>query len=143
MENRLLIYYSHPAYTYFTEIEDLDTEYLSQFQKNFPSARIIYPNQMNDIGMEAYLKAVNQSDIICYRGNTWGVVFEVLTAIALSKHVSNIEQRRYITKEETLEFVKLFKDNHYSKSDMDLFNLLFPDSYKSFVKLLGVRKNEN
>jgi len=93
--------------------------------------------------MEAYLKAVNQSDIICYRGNTWGVVFEVLTAIALSKHVFNIGQRRYIIKEETLEFVKLFKGNHYSKSDMNLFNLLFPDSYKSFVKLLGVRKNEN
>jgi hypothetical protein len=140
MENGLLIYYSHPISTYFTEIEQQDIDYLFQFQ---PYARIINPNEIGASRMSAYLRVVSDCDIVCYHGETWEVVFEVVTSLTLGKPVFNITQQRNIISEEIQHFIEIFTSSKHRKQDIALVKSLFPGLYENFLDKLRGWKNEN
>jgi hypothetical protein len=128
------IYYSHSMCFYDTKTEKEDLKFL----KSFKHAKIVNPNGLG-LGrdMIQYLSQVKQCDTVCYRGNTIGVVFEVLTALAMHKPVYSLEAKDIMTHYEILDFINIFVNNDFVKHDLARFKDVFPEYYDNFVSLLS------
>ncbi len=127
------IYYAHPIGTYYTAIENKDLAFL----KN--KGIITNPRDLN-IGsdMFCYLKVVKRNDMVYYRGQTIGVVLEILSALAFGKKVYSIETRKSISKREKDLFVQILNSSIHRESDIYQFKYYFPDDFNNFIKLIGV-----
>jgi hypothetical protein len=87
--------------------------------------------------MFQYLSLVKQCDAVWYRGNTIGVVFEVLTALAMHKPVYSLEAKDIMNRYEILNFIDIFRNNYYIEQDLSLFEANFPEYYDNFVSLIS------
>lgn len=139
-------YYSHSMIFYNTEIEKNDFKYLRSLK-----LKIVNPNGLGlGNNMHSYLLSVRNCDLVFFRGNTIGVVFEVLVGKALGKPIISLETREEITQEELREFISIFNNNPYRDSDIfwltpskssqripsqEIFN--DSKSFKKFLKLIG------
>jgi hypothetical protein len=126
------IYYSHSIRYYNTQQEENDIKFL---ESNF---KIINPNDLR-LGkdMIQYLFKVQQCDAVWYRGNTIGVVFEVLTALAMKKPVFSLRSKDIMNYFEITDFIEIFRNNDYIEHDISLFEDNFPEYYSDFLSLLG------
>lgn len=100
-----LIYYA-PSFRYYdTDIEDKDLEFFKKFGK------LINPNGLNlGNSMMKYIKKIYESNMVCYRGYTEDVTFEVLSALVFGKTVYSMNKRIFIhTYEQAEELVNIFK----------------------------------
>jgi|YelNatPaOPRAMG01_1025707.scaffolds.fasta_scaffold13306_5 hypothetical protein len=132
--NKLLhIYYAHSLDLYFTEIEKKDLKYLTS--KKF---KVVNPRDLN-LGKEMirYLYKVKDCDAVWYRGNSIGVIFEILTALTLRKPVYSLESKKKMSKDEMLNFINTFQNNRYVDNDLFTFEYFFPDYYDDFIKMLN------
>jgi len=127
------VYYAHSISFYNTWIEKDDLEFL----RSLKHTKIVNPNGLA-LGkdMFQYLFLVKQCDAVWYRGNTIGVVFEVLTALAMHKPVYSLETKGEIQEYDISYFVNIFRNNYYFNSDLLAFKVNFPKYYNRFIKLL-------
>jgi len=127
------IYYAHSMCFYDTKTEKEDLKFL----KSFKYTKIVNPNGLA-LGkdMFQYLFLVKQCDAVWYRGYTIGVVFEVLTALAMHKPVYSFETKGKMQEYDISYFVNIFRNNYYFNSDLLAFKVNFPKYYNRFIKLL-------
>jgi len=126
------IYYSHSIGYYNTQTEKEDLKFLRT-----KSAKVVNPNGLK-LGSDIfqYLLKVKQCDAVWYRGYTQGVAFEVLTALAMRKHVFSLETKGTINSFDKPFFIKIFLCNDYINQNLSLFEKIFPDYYSDFLSLL-------
>jgi len=127
------IYYSHSIRYYNTQQEENDIKFL-----NSKKCKIVNPNGLR-LGQDMfqYLYKVKECDAVWYRGNTIGVAFEVLTALAMKKSVYSLESKQIISSYEITNFVNIFWNRYYIKDDLSLFEKIFPEYYSDFISLLS------
>jgi len=126
------IYYAHSISLYNTQQEKNDIKFL----KN-KHAKIVNPNGLR-LGQDMfqYLYKVKECDAVWYRGNTIGVVFEVLTALSMRKQVFSLETKRMIGSYELNNLVDIFRNNDYIEHDLSLFQIYFPEYFLKFLRIL-------
>ena len=130
------VYYAHSISFYNTwiEIEDL------KFLRSLKHTKVVNPNGLKINSSEKfiipYLQTVEKCDFVCYRGYTIGVVFEVLTALAMHKPVYSLETKGKMQEFDISYFVNIFRNNYYFNSDLLAFKVNFPKYYNRFIKLL-------
>jgi len=127
------IYYSHSIGYYNTQQEENDIKFL-----NSKKCKIINPNGLR-LGKDIfqYLFKIKDCDAVWYRGNTIGVAFEVLSALAMHKPVYSLESKQIISSYEITNFVNIFWNRYYIKDDLSLFEKIFPEYYSDFLSLLS------
>lgn len=134
--NRVLkVYYAHSIGYYDTEIEITDIEFLH----NLKHSKIVNPNDL-DLGhnMFRYLLVVEKCDSVWYRGETIGVVLEVLTALSMGKPVYSVVSGNIISTTEIKTFARIFKLASYYKHDLMQIECIFgSDTHERFLKLLN------
>jgi hypothetical protein len=128
------IYYAHSIKFYNTETERRDLKFL----RTVKHVKVLNPNGLA-LGkdMFRYLFKVKQCDAVWYRGTTIGVVFEVLTALAMGKPVYSLETKDIMNRYEILDFINIFVNNEYVEHDLVRFKKIFPEYYDNFVSMLG------
>lgn len=131
------IYYAHSVILYNTSIERDDIEFLYSLKHS----EIINPNSNEFTGkrsMKPYLLSVSECDSLWYRGKTIGVIFEVLTALALNKNVNSLTTKEPISEIEVSNFADIFKGHRFLESDIRLFDNLFDsvayENFSTFIK---------
>jgi len=125
------IYYSHSFHFYNSEIERADIEFLqSQGEAYNPNGR------GRTRAISEYLLAVSESDVVWYRGNTIGVAFEVLTALALQIPVFSLETKQRINKAEITILIDTLRNSPSFSDDLVLFEAMFPHAYPNFLRVL-------
>lgn len=122
------VYYAHSMFYYNTDLEQSDLYFLKSV-----SNQIINPNNLKFQGlrsMRPFLMLVSECDSLWYRGSSIGVIFEVLTALAMNKTVNSVETRKPITKNEVNTFVWIFNRDSFRDADVDLLSngAIFGDS---------------
>jgi hypothetical protein len=130
------IYYAHSIRLYNTPTEMNDLYFLNSFGHSIT----INPNSNEFKGkrsMKPYLLSVSECNSLWYRGKTIGVIFEVLTALALNKIVISLITKEPISEIEVSDFADLFKKHRFLESDIILFENLFDSTaYEKFSTLL-------
>ena len=132
--NKLLhIYYAHSFQYYDSQTERNDLKFLKS-----KHAKVINPNGLA-LGkdMIQYLFKVKDCDAVWYRGNTIGVVFEVLTALAMHKPVYSLETKDVISPINIKYFAGIFRNNRYIDNDLFSFEFYFPDYYPDFIGVIS------
>jgi len=126
------IYYAHSIRFYNTQEEKDDLKFLKSQQ-----FKIINPNGLA-LGkdMFQYLFKVKECDAVWYRGNTIGVVFEVLTALAMKKTVYSLESRDLMNHYEITDFIDIFHHRPYIEQDLSSFEAIFPEYLDNFLRVL-------
>jgi len=126
------IYYSHSIRYYNTQQEKNDIKFL-----NSKKCKIVNPNGLR-LGkdMFQYLFKVKECDAVWYRGNTIGVVFEVLTALAMKKTVYSLESRDLMNRYEITDFIDIFHHRPYIEQDLSSFEAIFPEYLDNFLRVL-------
>lgn len=129
------VYYAHSIKFYNTQKELADLKFLSTLK-----SKIVNPNGMRFEGtrsMKPYLLLVSKCDSVWYRGDTIGVVLEVLIALVLNKTVYSLETRKLMTSTQIDNFIRIFKDNSYCDYDINLVLLWFgQDVSERFIRIL-------
>lgn len=130
------IYYAHSIRLYNTRTEKDDLDFLNSFGHSIT----VNPNSNEFNGkssMKPYLLSVSECDSLWYRGKTIGVIFEILTALALNKNVNSLTTKEPISELEVSNFADVFKEHRYFESDIRLFENMFDNlSYENFSTLL-------
>jgi len=128
------IYYAHSLCFYDTKTEKEDLKFLRSFKRT----KIVNPNGLA-LGkdMFQYLFLIKQCDAVWYRGNTIGVIFEVLTALTMRKHVYSLETKNIMNRSEILVFIDIFLNNEYVDHDLVEFKATFPEHYANFLSVLN------
>ncbi len=126
------IYYAHPIQTYNTAIESSDLRFLNG------KGKLTNPRSL-DIGsdMFSYVRIVKDHDCVWFRGNSIGVVLEVLSALAFRKNVYSLETKKAITEQQITVMVEIFNSFYYKDNDIRRFKAMFPEYYSNFKKLTG------
>jgi hypothetical protein len=125
-----VIYYSHSLKYYNTEIEKEDLKFLQSL------GYVVNPNGKGITGeIFEYLLKVSESDAVWYRGNTIGVAFEVLTALALRIPVYSLETRQLINNAERTILIDVFQNSPFV-DDLVMFEAMFPQAYPNFLRVL-------
>jgi len=127
------IYYAHSICFYNTKTEKEDLKFLKSKR-----SKIVNPNGLA-LGKDMcqYLFKVKECGAVWYRGNTIGVVFEVLTALAMHKPVYSLETKDIMNHYEIMDFIDIFRNNYYTKHDLSLFEANFPEYYADFLSVLN------
>jgi len=125
------IYYAHPIDLYFSEIETKDLMFLSQKGVITNPRDIKFPNMIN------YIYLVKEHDMVYYRGKTWGVAFEVLSALTFKIPVYSLDIKGTLSKNRYKELVRIFKNSPYYEEDILSFKTEFPDFYHNFLKIIN------
>jgi len=125
------IYYAHPMNLYFSEIETKDLMFLSQ------KGIITNPRDIKFENMIDYINLVKNHNIVYYRGNTWGVAFEIISSISFEIPVYSLATKRKMSKKQYKEIIKSFKDSPYYEEDILSFKNKFPEFYDSFLKIIN------
>ena len=129
------IYYAHSIKFYNTQKELEDLKFLSTLK-----SEIVNPNGLRFEGkrsMEPYLLLISESDSVWYRGDTIGVIQEVLTALTLNKPVYSLETKKSITSQQISKFARIFGESPYCNNDRKLVRILFgQDVSEQFVRVL-------
>jgi len=128
------IYYAHSLCFYDTKTEKEDLKFLRSFKRT----KVVNPNGLA-LGkdMFQYLFLVKQCDAVWYRGNTIGVIFEVLTALTIRKSVYSLETKDIMGHYEILNFINIFANNEYVNHDLESFKKTFPEHYDNFLSVLN------
>lgn len=107
-------YYAHSIEFYGTVQEQADIRYLKSLK-----LKVINPNGLG-LGrdMYRYLLKVRHCDSVYFRGNTIGVILEVLTAKALNKPVFSLKTRQPIADNDLNNFIDIFNRNQYRNYDI-------------------------
>jgi len=130
VKNSFFIYYSHSLKHYNTEIEKEDLKFLQSL------GHVINPNgQGATREIFEYLFMVSECDAVWYRGNTIGVAFEVLTALAMRIPVYSLETRQLINKAERTILIDIFQNSPFI-DDLTMFEAMFPQAYPNFLRML-------
>lgn len=124
------IYYAHPIELYFSEIEAKDLKFLSR------KGIITNPRSIKFQNMIDYIYLVKDHEMVYYRGKTWGVAFEVLSALTFEIPVYSLDINRKITKKQCKEIIGIFKSSPYYEDDIKSFKTEFPEFYDRFLKIL-------
>ena len=130
------IYYAHSIGLYNTSIERNDLDLLNSMRHSIT----VNPNsnEFNDKrSMKPYLLSVSECDSLWYRGKTIGVIFEVLSALALNKAVNSLTTKGPISEIEVSDFADIFRNQRFLESDIILFKKLFDSTaFENFSTLL-------
>lgn len=130
------IYYAHSIGVYNTSNERNDIDFLNSIIHSIT----VNPNSIDFNGkrsMKPYLLSVSECNSLWYRGKTIGVIFEVLTALALNKAVNSLTTKGPISEIEVSDFADIFKNHRFLESDIILFKKLFDSTaYENFSTLL-------
>ena len=130
------IYYAHSIRLYNTRTEKNDLDFLNSFGHSItvnPNSNVFNGKR----SMKPYLLLVSECDSQWYRGETIGVIFEVLSALALDKNVYSLTTKGPISEIEVSDFAALFKKHRFLESDVILFKNLFDSTaYENFRTLL-------
>ena len=81
-------------------------------------------------GMMPYLLKVKECDAIYFRGESIGVILEVLTALVQDKKVFSLESKKLISEEKIKKFSYLFFQSSVFGDDLDLIEQLFGQKLK-------------
>lgn len=121
------IYYAHSIKYYGSTKEVKDIKYLLKLGRT-----IINPSDFvfDTDGMTPYLLMVKDCDAIYFRGETIGVIFEVLIALVLGKKVFSLESKKLISEEKIKSFSYLFFQSSVFDDDLDLIEQLFGQKLK-------------
>lgn len=123
-------YFAHSMQYYNTNIEKKIIEKLSK------KYHVLNPNELNlGHNMMSYIDVVYNSDIVVYHGNTVGVAFEVLSAMAFNKPVMNVDLK-YIPKKDLNQFRFVFKNSKYAYKNMLEFKYAYPDYANIFNEII-------
>ncbi|AKA49673.1 hypothetical protein IX51_11815 [uncultured archaeon] len=130
------IHYAHSIRLYNVSIEKDDLDFLNSFGHSIT----VNPNGLEFKGkrsMKPYILSVSECDSFWYRGKTIGVIFEVLTALALNKNVTSLTTKEPISDIEVSNLAEIFKKHRFFESDIRLFEKLFNSiAYENFLNLL-------
>jgi len=126
------IYYAHSMCFYDTKTEKEDLKFLKSKQ-----SKIINPNGLR-LGKDIfqYLFKVKECGAVWYRGNTIGVVFEVITALSMKKPVYSLETKDIMNHYEITDFVNIFHHRPYIEQDLSSFEAIFPEYLDNFLRVL-------
>ena len=121
------IYYAHSIKYYFSKKEEEDVRYLYKLK-----CIIINPSDLvfDTEGMTPYLLKVKECDAVYFRGETIGVILEVLTALVQDKKVFSLESKKFISEEKIKKFSYLFFQSSVFGDDLDLIEQLFGQKLK-------------
>jgi hypothetical protein len=123
-----VIYYAHSLKYYNTEIEKEDLKFLQSL------GHVVNPNGKGITGeIFEYLLKVSESDAVYFRGNTIGVAFEVLTALAMRIPVYSLETKQPINKAEKTILIDIFQNSPFI-DDLTMFEAMFPQAYPNFFE---------
>jgi len=130
IKHKPVIYYSHSLHYYNTDTEREDLKFLQSL------GHVINPNGKGITGeIFEYLLKVSESDAVWYRGNTIGVAFEVLTALAMRIPVYSLETKQRISKAERTTLIDTFRNSPFI-DDLVMFEAIFPQAYPDFLRVL-------
>lgn len=87
--------------------------------------------------MLPYLLTVKDCDIVYYRGNTIGVVIEVLTSLSLHKPVYSLKSKDLMTYNEIKNFATIFNNNPYHNKDLTLIKSISNSVYNGVLTMLN------
>jgi hypothetical protein len=122
-----VIYFSHSLKYYNTEIEKEDLKFLQSL------GHVVNPNGKGITGeIFEYLLKVSESDAVWYRGNTIGVAFEVLTALAMRIPVYSLETKQVISKVEITTLIDTFQNGPFI-DDLVMFEAIQPEGIIGFL----------
>jgi hypothetical protein len=125
-----VIYYAHSLKYYNTEIEKEDLKFLQSL------GDVVNPNGKGITGeIFEYLLMVSECDAVWYRGNTPGVAFEVLSALAMRIPIYSLETKQMINKAERTILIDIFQNSPFL-DDLVMFEALFPHAYSNFLRVL-------
>jgi hypothetical protein len=128
--NTFHIYYSHSLRYYNTDTEKEDLKFLQSL------GDVVNPNGKGITGeIFEYLLMVSECDAVWYRGNTPGVAFEVLTALAMRIPVYSLETKQMINKAERTILIDIFQNSPFL-DDLVMFEAMFPQAYANFLRVL-------
>jgi len=130
VKQKPVIYYAHSLSFYNTEIEKEDLKFLQSL------GHVVNPNGKGITGeIFEYLLKISESDALWYRGNTIGVAFEVLTALAMHIPVYSLETKQLINKAERTILIDTFQNSPFI-DDLVMFEAMFPQAYPNFLRVL-------
>jgi len=130
VKNAFFIYFSHSLCYYNTAIEKDDIKFLESL------GHVVNPNGKGITGeIFEYLLMVSECDAVWYRGNTPGVAFEVLTALAMRIPVYSLETRQLISNAERTILIDVFQNSPFI-DDLVMFEAMFPQAYPNFLRVL-------
>ena len=133
-KNTYKVYYAHSMSFYNSAIELKDLKFLN------PKYNVVNPKDLKFSGnrsMLPYLLTVKDCDIVYYRGNTIGVVIEVLTSLSLHKPVYSLKSKDLMTYNEIKNFATIFNNNPYHNKDLTLIKSISNSVYNGVLTMLN------
>lgn len=116
-------------YYYGSDQETDDLNYLKTV-----SSQIVNPNTpkyQRERGMRVFLQLVSECSAIWYRGDSKGVIIEVLSALAIGKPVYSLKSRKRISNQEKSRFKYFFQYQRYYLQDIAEIKDIFSNKIKN------------
>ena len=128
------VYYAHSIQYYNRITEQKDIKYIQSLKYN-----VVNPNGLNlGHSMMPYLLKVKDADVVYYRGDTIGVVLEVITAKIFNKPVYSLGTHELMSNEEFNYFLNIYKNFPYMHNDISMIKSITNEQqFSKFTELIG------
>lgn len=104
------IYYAHSISSYDTAQEEFD---IAQIKNSF-NGDVVNPKTIQSKNMSDYYREIKKCDAIVFRGNTFGIISEVIFSMLTGKKIIDAELMQGISRRTIFEFLnRFYKDRYY------------------------------